>query len=118
MESKLPPFYVGQKVVYITGLYMSKNSNHVVSDIKQCSCGCWVIGINGQVLKITKPEGVFYFDCGAPLSVDPDYTGWDATSFRARESQPFPLITLTQIQTKELEKEQVKEYDKQLIGKN
>lgn len=118
MESKLPPFYVGQKVVYVglRGLF-PKDKTLIVSAVAQGSCGCWVIAIQGSMYdKIKHTPGKYCSICDGIETTG--VSGYIPRIFRAVESQPFPLITLTQIQTKELEKEQVKEYDKQLIGKN
>jgi len=108
----LPPFYIGQKVIYITGISMPKDSVHTVSDMRQNICGCWSIEINGAVIKTIpfKNDGthVSCDDCNyfEPLrSSHFKLTGWDPRSFRAiKEAKPPPL-TFTQI--KETEKEEM-----------
>jgi len=44
----LPPFYVGQKVVYITGISMPKDSIHIISDCLKKECNCYVVSVNGS----------------------------------------------------------------------
>lgn len=44
--NNLPPFYVGQKVVYITGDNMPKNSIHIVREVILADCGCFILKIN------------------------------------------------------------------------
>lgn len=42
----LPPFYEGQRVVYIgKGTSLAVNSTHTVTGINQLHCGCWSVQI-------------------------------------------------------------------------
>lgn len=41
--NNLPPFYVGQKVVYIKNISLPYNSVHTVLEIKTTECGVWSI---------------------------------------------------------------------------
>jgi hypothetical protein len=103
---KIPPFYIGQKVVYITGLQMPKNSIHVVSDTFLSKCGCWVIEINNKKLTpfTAKTNRTRCLNCGnAYNSHNNDYTGWASNSFRAFEEKKLQLLTFIEIKEKEKE---------------
>lgn len=106
----LPPFYIGQEVIYITGILMPKNSKHIISDLKQDPCGCWNIGIDGQKLNIVTHLEYDIIICD---SCEKEYSsnfpevenGWDPNSFRPVENTKLPLLTFKQIQ--KVEKEEV-----------
>jgi len=102
---KLPPFYVGQKVVYITGKRMPKNSIHTITGIVKHDCGHFGVYINtknfnwGPTIKYCKCE-----ICGELSPVSPGSTKpWSTLSFRAIEEAKPPLMTFTQIKEKEKE---------------
>jgi hypothetical protein len=103
--NNLPPFYIGQKVVYITGKIMPKDSIHIVSDIKREDCGCWVISINGYKLHSSlppKPYKCFTCDsCGGIMletwTSNDGFDGWNPNSFRAIQEQSFPLLTYSKV---------------------
>lgn len=104
----LPPFYIGQKVVYITGKSMPKNSIHTVTGIIQSSCGCWDISINGIPFdKQEKPSLSNSFVCSVCLKIinrgNPvdELKGWSVESFRPLQQTKFPLMTFYQIKEKE-----------------
>lgn len=103
----LPPFYVGQKVVYVTGTNMPKDSIHTVTGIKQNSCGCWSIAINGEPFGKNNAYNMLYcLKCGTrnlPLCGNNLLRGWYAANFRPLQQQNFPLITLSKIREKEKE---------------
>lgn len=65
-------FKVGQKVVYITGKNMPKDSIHIVSDIYFYKCGCGVIAINGEKLKMRSANGkmCLHAACGKTFFTD------------------------------------------------
>ncbi len=103
----LPPFYVGQKVVYITGHNMPKNSIHTVNFISKKPCGCsWVIRIDDEKFIPTpgNTNKIVCVQCGVVYSRQKD-TGevWDANAFRAIQEAKPPLMTFTQIKEKEKE---------------
>lgn len=104
--NNLPPFYIGQKVVYITGLRMPKNSIHIVSDIIQNSCGCYTIGINNIPIQV-KINGTSMCRCTSCHQILPyraHENGWCVNSFRAIEENP-QYMTFEKIH--ELEKEEI-----------
>jgi hypothetical protein len=105
--NNLPPFYVGQKVVYITGISMPKNSVHVVSDVYKKGCGCCIIGINGDKIIFRKPKTglIECSSCRKGYKSDKifDSKGWNSGSFRPLQQQNFPLMKLSEIKIKELE---------------
>ena len=95
----LPPFYIGQKVVYITGIAMPKYSIHRVLGLCQFSCGCWCVDVG------MPPVGNFsLIVCSEHpennLPINGKEWFW-ASSFRPTEEKPFPLMTFTQIKEKE-----------------
>lgn len=99
--NNLPPFYIGQKVIYITGISMPKNSTHVVSDVWQEPCGCWAIYINNQKVEFVPKE---YTNCVCQFCnrITPNIgkikdNCWLAASFRPLIEQTFPLIKYSKI---------------------
>lgn len=104
----LPPFYVGQKVVYITGYNMPKNSIHTVLDVWQSNCGCWFIDVAASPVRgqFKNNKFVSCAECGEFFEIrKPERQGVSAKSFRAIEEAKPPLMTFTQI--KEVEKEEI-----------
>lgn len=102
MKNNIPPFYVGQKVVYITGKAMPKNSIHTVRGAKQHPCGCWAIDIGR---KADTPLHVCYHhrDSDALFT---NGIGWFVSeSFRPLQEMKAPMLTFEKI--KESEKEEV-----------
>lgn len=100
----LPPFYIGQKVVYITGTNMPKWSKHIVSDVFKFPCGCWAIMVVGNQKKHVLPKKSDLWECvqcGKTFS-DRVLCGFLASSFRSLQKQTFPLITYSKIIEKEL----------------
>lgn len=113
-KQNIGPFYIGQKVVYITGNNLPKNSIHIVSDLMQDPCGCWSMAINGEKISLYKVENAEITDliCDscklahpATMKHSDPLSCWDVTSFRAIEKAPIPLLTLSKI--KETEKEEI-----------
>ena len=101
----LPPFHIGQKVVYI-GFKMPNGSIHTVSKIKQNSCGCFAIAINGQDWGSNSPDDLLVCTvCGEdnPAIGNGLLRGWCAASFRPIQQQNFPLMTFSKIVEKEKE---------------
>jgi hypothetical protein len=101
--TNLPPFYVGQKVIYITGHNMPKDSVHTVLDIKKDIFGCWRIYVkpiglsySGSNVKCSSCEKIF----NSSNSLSADYIIF--TSFRALKESPFPSMTAKEVITKEL----------------
>jgi hypothetical protein len=106
-KSNIPPFVVGDKVVYITGISMPKGSTHIVNSLFQSVCGCWSIGINN-----VNPEVLFVGKCRCSncksVIIDSCFhhkTCWRATSFRKVSEQKVKLISFETI--KENEKEEI-----------
>lgn len=105
--NKLCPFYVGQKVIYITGIKMKKNSLHTVTGIFKDPCGCWTIFINNEIIEtLTIKEGEEYDECDICAKRNIKGTvasgGWMPSSFRSVEESPFPNMTLKEVIKKEL----------------
>lgn len=90
----LPPFYVGQRVVYLTGNHMVKGSIHPVKAIVQMSCGCWLIDVgvsvdNANGYRCSKDGGIF-------MKQNTESSFFDATSFAPIEEQ-FRSITFEEV---------------------
>lgn len=104
MENKnIPPFYVGQKVEYITGNNMPKYSKHIVSNVYKSPCGCWMIDINNTSKIQTLGEHSYWECCECKGKIyDYNFYGWYATSFRPIQEQTFPLMTYSKVIEKEL----------------
>jgi len=103
----LPPFYVGQKVVYVEGKSMPKDSIHTVLDIWQEPCGCWIVDVKSSRLhgKVINAENTFCLVCQKHFKTINTKSGIYATSFRPIQEAKPPLMTFTQI--KETEKEEI-----------
>lgn len=100
----LPPFYVGQKVEYITGDSMPKGAIVIVTELIKKPCGCYLINFNG-VCK-NKPHQFGLFSCKSCRKIYEHggiKHGWHASSFRAIQEQSYPLITFKEIQKTEKE---------------
>lgn len=97
----LPPFYIGQKVVYITGINMPKDSIHTVRDIVQSECGCWSIKVDA-VNEIIQQGLVLCKACNTILPrTKSKWKGFSAESFRAFEESIFPSLTMKRVVEKE-----------------
>lgn len=104
MKASIAPFYVGQKVVYITGEKMPRGSIHCVRGLCKMYCGCWMIDVG-----ISNGSSATYYcqDC------DPDRLGtcrppyqslWFASeAFRPVQEQSFPLMKFEKIVEREKE---------------
>jgi hypothetical protein len=97
--NNLPPFYVGQKVVYISGVNMPKYSRHIVLDIIKWPCGCWYIDVGQKVSNVAVNARCLEHD--ARMMVNNDVKYFLASSFRQEEKQTYPLIELKKVIEKE-----------------
>lgn len=107
----LPPFYIGQKVVYITGNNMPKDSIHIVTEINRKECGCYYINIDNKIIEQDIPKHVTHVGCSncnfTRIKNDTDkQRGWNIKSFRALEQKSFPLIKFEQIEINEFLKKE------------
>ncbi len=98
----LPPFYIGQKVIYITGAFMPKDTICTIKQIEQKGCGCWCVDIN---VSVHTPTGYFRCHNHSNFRIKDNGMIWDANSFRPFQQTSFPLLTLSKI--KETEKEEI-----------
>lgn len=106
--NNLPPFHVGQKVVYITGIRMPKNSIHIVTRVCKYNCGCWAIEIDTGGPPNAYHPTTTHVRCNYCHKAEPIWdflpmfeNCWDAESFRAAQELGFPLIQLTKVIEKE-----------------
>jgi hypothetical protein len=100
-------WYVGQKVVYVTGKNMPKNSEHIILGLQTFSCGCVAFDIG---TRRNRHLNISVCDC---LNVLP-YNGceWESTSFR-------PLLTDSiEFAERELEKVSLYIEERELIINN
>jgi hypothetical protein len=74
----LPPFYVNQKIVYITGVNAPKDSIWIVRKIEKHPVFGWLV----------------YVDFTIGININ----GAFASSFKPLQEQTFPLITYSKIQ--------------------
>lgn len=99
----LPPFYVGQKVVYI-GSIMPKNSIHIVSDVVLFTCGCCAVAVNSKIVKTEKVNQIICGTCGKYKKgikfIDNGYA-YNSKSFRPLTESPFPTLTMSRVVEKE-----------------
>lgn len=99
--NNLPPFYVGQKVVYITGFKAPKDSIHTVKDVIKQPCGCYALSIETKAPR----EGIIYADgcedCGKDYMAQKVYTAWNIKSFRPLQESVFPSLTMSKVLEKE-----------------
>ncbi len=101
----LPPFYIGQKVIYITGNNMPKDSIHTIINIIKMHCGCFCIDIGKQCNVLTKTYCINHASKIGPFLPSSKIQWFNSNSFRPFQQQSFPLIKLSKIQ--ELEKEEI-----------
>lgn len=107
----LPPFYVGQKVVYITGENMPKDSIHTVLGIKyEFCCGAPYLEIkNKSEEEDFNHDGTTHVQmdcCGKVISLKMynrlSLKGcWNINSFRPLQESVFPSLTLSRVIEKE-----------------
>ena len=107
MKANIPPFYVGQKVVYIKSEWFPKDSVHIVSSINRIKCGCWEVYVDGKGWgkNNQRNKNVICKGCyGRYFSVK-TYLGYLHSDFKPIEEMKAPLLTFEKI--KEEEKEEV-----------
>lgn len=99
----IPPFYVGQKVVYITGICMPKNTICKVSYICREDCGCWVMGVNNE----TPSSANIIMRCNlcGCITIPKANHAFDCNSFRPLQELKAQMLTFEKI--KEEEKEEI-----------
>jgi len=102
-------WYIGQKVVYVTGNYLPINSVHTINRIvyQTCGCTCFDIGRNGEIAN--------YITCtshpghGVHVKMSP-IEFYKSTSFRPiiTDSQEYAEKLLAEIETEINEEQLVK----------
>ena len=116
-KSNLPPFYIGQKVVYIPPSSSGSPQNNKTYTVLQThlqQCGCWAVDIQGFIHnRVTPPQHVELM-CGVckkntqyAESITSDTHAetwlWSGDLRPAEEMKP-PLMTFEKIKEKEAEK--------------
>lgn len=96
----LPPFYIGQKVVYLTGLNMPKGTIKTVEQIVKFDCGCYLIGFSEN-----QSGDYSHQKCDKHDSyiLHPGVILWAPKSFVPLLEQKFPLIKLSRVIEENLE---------------
>ena len=95
--NNLPPFYVGQKVVYIKNIALLENSIHIVRSIRPWPCGCFDVFVDAYNFtahsnwsgRVRCPDHDW---CMLPGSC-----GIDSKSFRPVLQEKAPLIKLIKV---------------------
>jgi len=105
----LPPFYAGQKIVYITGRNMPINSTHTVISCAKNYCGtCWVVIIEAKppVFSRERLAAATLVRCMGCKAVVPKSVyvnkrtgGWIAASFRPVQEQKMVKVNFVIRQT-------------------
>lgn len=94
----LPPFLPGDKVVYLTGISMPKNSIHTVTKVFRNPCGCW-----GILIDTKSPSGTAGYykgcqHCRKDFIIQQFFEpSWHPKSFRKVQEQPFRTVTFEKI---------------------
>lgn len=109
--NNLPPFYIGQKVVYITGIQLPIYTQDTVIDIIKNNCKCCE-----YLIKVKKHPGektiiedkhpyVRCADC-AHIVLTSEWNKtigyWLASSWRPLQEQTFPLISMKKVLEEQL----------------
>lgn len=98
INKNIPPFYVGQKVVYITGFNMPKDSVHTVLKVLKEHCGCWRILIETtKELDLSMYTHIKCWGCGMRFEINLFSRSWYASSFKPLEEQTFPLLSYSKV---------------------
>lgn len=100
--NNLSPFYIGQKVVYITGIYHPKNTIYTIKDIIKYPCGCYGIDIGEKDTYGISICG----DHNSYLNTPSNIAYYDSNSFRPLQELKFPLISYSKV------------LEEQLVGSN
>ena len=100
--NNLPPFYVGQKIVYITGHNMPKDSIHIVKGIKISCCEGYAVNVGIKTKRYFehKNNGITHIRCSKckRISEIDDFFNWIlASSFRPLQESPFPSLTMKEV---------------------
>lgn len=97
----LPPFYVGQKVVYIGVNNAIKDKIFKVLNVLKFDCGCYKIDIGMKFdleYKYTR-----CISCDKPTQTNDNVFWYASYAFAPLQQQSFPLIKLSKIMEKEKE---------------
>lgn len=82
----LPPFYVGQKVVYIgTKGTLPMKSIHTVVDIKRHPCGCWAVNVGRIADK--RYGGINCTIHSSAINIKTNMLWWDSKVFAPIEER-------------------------------
>lgn len=105
-KANIAPFQIGDKVIYITGISMPKNSIHEITGLHIHACGCWAVAINNipfREMNVTTPmvRCIICYDVHSSRHYKID--GWAATSFRKVSEQPMKKLTFKEIEKVETE---------------
>lgn len=102
-KSNLPPFYIGQKVVYVGVHKELKDAVYTVLGVITYECGCHSVDIG------LKNHSLYsIISCSCPLKncvpkAERNIRYFKHTSLRPIEQQKLPLMTFKEIRVKEQE---------------
>lgn len=90
--NNLPPFYVGQKLIYTGWKKELKGTIHIVSELIRQGCGCW------HVISKTLPLGQYNFCYYCSCFVESNCLhNANAKSFSPLQESPFPSLTMKEV---------------------
>ena len=92
--NNLSPFYIDQKVVYITGINLPKGSIFTVKGCILLSCGCWKIDIG---LTRTFYTTLCCNDHNNKILLNSTIRYFDSNSFRPLIEERFHLIEYSKV---------------------
>lgn len=103
MKLNIPPFYIGQEVIYIKSEWFPKYSKHIVTYIGKCQCGCWEIYVDGKSWgkNDLKGQNVSCKECCKMFVSNENEIGYFASDFKGIEKMKTPLLTFEKIKEKE-----------------
>lgn len=101
----IQPFYLGQKVVHVGDPFgfLGKNTTHTVTGVHKCSCGCFVLGIDHDLLSPITTGRENCFKCKTSVSGKSGaMSGYMSTDFRPLQEAKFKAVSFEKI-TQEVE---------------
>jgi hypothetical protein len=99
MNSEIPPFYIGQKIILIggDGKWLKNGGIYTCHENIQCKCGQWYTSVKESVVDGLKASCV---KCNSVLSEKYNHAGRTSEQF-ASEMAFFQSISLSEVLEKE-----------------
>lgn len=99
-NSKIPPFYVGQKVVHVGEPFgiLGNKTIHTVTGVHQTPCGCFIIDVDNEGFEKIKTYLSTCDQCGAYVTTTHQCVrGYYPIDFRPLQESKFRAITFEKI---------------------